>query len=90
MVRKSQKTVTLTKQHSEKALNDAPPVPLASAGFSELTMRALEDNALRARTTPPQPMSKDDVDSLLCVASTKNAYGLSLARICRGDLGRLL
>ncbi|NHZ88486.1 hypothetical protein F2P45_05525 [Massilia sp. CCM 8733] len=65
MVRKSQKTVTLTKQHGEKALNDVPPAPLASAGFSELTLRALEENALRACTTPPQPMSKDDFDRLL-------------------------
>ena len=65
MVRKMQKLVILTKQQSEKAPADVAPAPLSSAGFSELTLRALEENALRARTTRPQPMSKDDFDRLL-------------------------
>lgn len=65
MTRKLQKPIKSAKQHGEKALNDSPPAPLASAGFSDQTMRALEENAQRARTTAPSPMSKDDFERLL-------------------------
>ncbi|HEX8614243.1 MAG TPA: hypothetical protein VF800_23435 [Telluria sp.] len=65
MARKLQKHINPAKQTGDKALNDASPAPLASAGFSDQTLRALDENAQRARTTAPRPMSKDDFDRLL-------------------------
>ncbi|MDQ1833700.1 hypothetical protein [Massilia scottii] len=65
MARTPQKHLNLAKQNNKKALNAAPPAPLASAGFSELTVCALQENAERARVMPPRPLSKEDFARLL-------------------------
>ncbi|NHZ99988.1 hypothetical protein [Massilia sp. CCM 8734] len=65
MARKLQHRINSVKQSGTLALNDAPPAPLASAWFSDQTLRAFEENAQRARAMPPRPMSKDDFDRLL-------------------------
>ncbi|MDQ1923799.1 hypothetical protein [Massilia pseudoviolaceinigra] len=65
MARKPHKHINLAKENNEKALNDAAPAPLACAGFSELTVCALQENAKRARVTPPRPLSKGDFARLL-------------------------
>ncbi|MDM5176765.1 hypothetical protein PO883_06090 [Massilia sp. DJPM01] len=65
MARQPRKHINLVTRRDKTVLDYAAPAPLASAGFSELTLIALAENALRASTTPPRPMSKEDFASLL-------------------------